>query len=59
MRPPAIVNAEIGEISWYADWLARWSFYAFRDGLVRDMALNIAIESQVRNVTVPQKRRAK
>ena len=56
MRPPACVNVDVDSDSWYADWLARWAFYAFPDSAVRDTALNIALDCQIRDIEVPQKR---
>lgn len=32
--------------SWYAEWLCRWTFFAFRDSIVRDNALELALEQQ-------------
>lgn len=46
MRPPASVNPDVGEVWWYADWLARWAFYASPDRILRDKALNIALDYQ-------------
>jgi hypothetical protein len=31
---------------WYAEWLCRWTYYAFRDPIVRDRALELALASQ-------------
>lgn len=55
MRPPASVNRDVGEVGWYADWLARWALKAFPDSAVRDKALNIALDSQIRGVPLPEK----
>lgn len=33
-------------ISWYHQWLFRWSFYAFPDSEIRDLALDLALERQ-------------
>lgn len=33
-------------VTWHAQWLVRWSFFAFPDPYVRDSALQIAAEKQ-------------
>jgi hypothetical protein len=57
MRPPASVNPDVESAGWFAAWLARWAFYAFRDSVVRDKALNIALDYQIREIRVSKKRR--
>jgi hypothetical protein len=39
---------EVGSVAWYAEWLARWTFFAFPDAFVRDRALRIALNAQIR-----------
>jgi hypothetical protein len=55
-KPPVSVNPEPESVGWYADWLARWAYFAFPDPVVRDRALNIALHDQVRRTNpVPPK----
>lgn len=36
------------EVAWYARWLAIWSYYAFPDSIIRDRALDLALNEQIR-----------
>jgi len=47
-RPTEPLNGEIDMVAWYAAWLARWSFFAFPDEIVRDRALNLVLDSEVK-----------
>lgn len=47
-RPPRSLNPDTESPAWYADWLARWAFFAFPDEVVRDRALNIALDVEIR-----------
>ena len=47
-RPPWSLNPDTESAGWYADWLARWVFFAFPDEVVRDRALNIALDVEIR-----------
>ena len=53
---PAPITPETLEVAWYADWLARWAHFAFRDPVVRDRALSIALDRQIRGIPAPRKR---
>ena len=48
-RPPWYPNADAESQALYADWLARWAFFAFPDEVVRDQALNIALDREMRS----------
>jgi hypothetical protein len=48
MRPPKSVNPDTESVGWYADWLARWTVFAFPDSIVRDRALNLAWDVQTK-----------
>lgn len=48
LRPPRLINDEVGSPGWYAQWLARWTFYVFPNPLIRHKALNIALDAQIR-----------
>jgi hypothetical protein len=48
MQPPWSVNPDAESIEWYADWLARWAYFAFPDEIIRDRALNIALDKEIR-----------
>jgi hypothetical protein len=43
-KPKRPIDAGEAALSWYAEWLCRWSFYAFEDAAVRDSALKQALE---------------
>jgi hypothetical protein len=45
---PWSVNPDAESIEWYADWLARWAYFAFPDEIIRDRALNIALDKEIR-----------
>jgi hypothetical protein len=47
-RPPEFVNADVGYVGWYADWLARWAFFAFPSSVIRHQTLNLAWDVQVK-----------
>jgi hypothetical protein len=49
-RPPRSVNPDSDSIGWVADWLARWVFFAFPNEVVRDRALNIALDKEIKTV---------
>jgi hypothetical protein len=53
---PAPIGADALEVAWYADWLARWTHFAFHDPVVRDRALSIALDRQIRGIPAPGKR---
>ena len=58
-KPPASVHPDIESVGWYAAWLARWAFFAFPDSVVRDRALNLALDYQIRGMPAPSTRRRK
>lgn len=43
---------EVDSVGYYAEWLARWVFYAFPDPVVRDRALGIALDYEIRGIPV-------
>ncbi len=45
-RPPAIKDDCIDVTGWYAQWLTRWTFFAFPDEDIRDNALDLVLEKQ-------------
>ena len=45
---PKPETEESSHVARYAHWLAVWAFYAFPDTLVRDRALNLALDKQIR-----------
>jgi hypothetical protein len=45
-RPERPLPKDESSIDWYHEWLFRWSFFAFRDAVVRDQALEKALERQ-------------
>jgi len=49
-RPPESINTDVGSVSWYADWLARWAFFAFPSSVIRHRALNLALDWQIRGM---------
>jgi hypothetical protein len=47
-KPPAL-SGDIDIIAWFAQWLWKWSFYAFPNEDVRDSGLSLALEKQRRS----------
>ena len=47
-RPEKAFPNDASSVSWYHEWLFRWTYYAFPDPIVRDMALEHALEQQWR-----------
>ena len=47
-RPEKAFPNDASSVSWYHEWLFRWTYYAFPDPIVRDMALEQALEQQWR-----------
>jgi hypothetical protein len=45
-RPKGPIPGGASSSSWYAEWLCRWTFFAFPDSVVRDEALDIALQQQ-------------
>jgi len=45
-RPKTTVPDNADSVSWYAEWLCRWTFCAFPDAFVRDEALAHAVQKQ-------------
>jgi hypothetical protein len=45
---PALTDGRIDIVAWFAQWLCRWSFFAFPDQEIRDKALDFALEKQSR-----------
>ena len=45
-RPKGPIPNDASAVSWYAQWLCRWTFFAFPDSVVRDEALDIALQQQ-------------
>lgn len=43
-KPKRPIDVEEAALSWYAEWLCRWSFFAFEDSAIRDSALKQAIK---------------
>jgi transposase-like protein len=41
-KPPALTDGSIDIVAWFAQWLCKWSFFAFPDEDVRDAALDLA-----------------
>ncbi len=50
---------EVGSVAWYADWLARWTFFAFPDGFVRDLAIGLALNAEIRGEPLGKTRKKK
>lgn len=50
---------EVGSVGWYAEWLARWAFFAYPDAEVRDRALGLAYNAQVRGKPLGNVRKKK
>jgi hypothetical protein len=46
-KPPALTDDSIDIVAWLAQWLCRWSFFAFPDKDIRDAALDLALQSQL------------
>jgi hypothetical protein len=47
-KPPALTDGRIDIVAWFAQWLCKWSFFAFPDEDVRDAALHLAAQKQSR-----------
>jgi hypothetical protein len=47
-QPPEAGISEFCSIAWFGAWLARWTYYAFTDTSVRDAALDLALDKQIR-----------
>jgi hypothetical protein len=45
-KPKRPLDGNAALVSWYAEWLCRWSFFAYEDPDVRDSALEQALERQ-------------
>jgi transposase len=45
-KPKRPLDDNAASVSWYAEWLCRWSFFAYEDPAVRDNALEQALERQ-------------
>jgi hypothetical protein len=41
-------DPEIDIVAWFAQWLCRWTFFAFSNPDIRDQALDLALEQQCR-----------
>ena len=50
-KPPALTDGRTDIVGWYAQWLCRWSFFAFPDQDIRDAALDLAPMKQRENST--------
>jgi transposase-like protein len=48
MELPQSSNSDISFVGRFADWLVRWAYFAMPDSLVRDRALNLALDKQIR-----------
>jgi transposase-like protein len=48
VEPHLFRNSDISVVGWFAAWLARWTYFAMPDSLVRDRALNLALDKQIR-----------
>ena len=46
-EPPALVDDRTDIVAWFAQWLCRWSLFAFPDDAVRDAALEMARQQQL------------
>jgi hypothetical protein len=44
---PALTDGRIDIVAWFAQWLCRWSFFAFPDEHIRDNAVDLALQKQV------------
>jgi hypothetical protein len=47
-RPPKGTHEDEESVPFFAHWLARWSFYAIPDSIIREKALALAIGEQCR-----------
>lgn len=47
-KPPQAADDEFTSIAWFGTWLALWGYHAFRDDWVRDKAIDLALEQQIR-----------
>lgn len=45
-KPAELTDDGIDIIAWYAQWLCRWTFFAFPDPDIRDNALDTALEQK-------------
>jgi AraC-like DNA-binding protein len=45
-KPPALTDDSIDIVAWFAQWLSKWSFFAFPDKDTRDNALDSALQRQ-------------
>ena len=45
-RPPELKDDSIDIAGWFAQWLCRWTFFAFPDQDMRDDALDLALQRQ-------------
>jgi hypothetical protein len=45
-EPPELTDSRIDIVVPFAQWLCRWSFFAFPDDAVRDTALEMARQQQ-------------
>jgi len=53
-KPPALTDGRIDIVAWFAQWLCKWSFFAFPDEDVRDAALHLGSAEAVEDVkTIP------
>ena len=46
-EPPELVDDRTDIVAWFAQWLCRWSLFAFPDDAVRDAALEMARQQQL------------
>lgn len=52
LRPPRSINSEERSVGWFAQWLARWAYFAIPARFVRHKALNLALDKQIRGEAV-------
>ena len=45
-KPPELIDDSIDIINRFILWLLRWTYFAFPDPIIRDQALDIALEKQ-------------
>ena len=45
-KPPALTDGSVDIVAWFAQWLCRWSFFAFPDEDIRDNGLSLALKKQ-------------
>jgi hypothetical protein len=43
MKPSKAINADVGSLGWYAEWLARWVAFVIPDSDVRMRAFDLAL----------------